>query len=151
MTIEISSDVYRYFYLSHDWWIGTATKNLTEEEINWKPPHGANTIRWLLQHVTEYLFHLKETIASGNHKNPFEPQRGEDAPIESVVNHLQSMYKDLISRLTSLSSQDLAKEQIDQKGKVSPLGEHVRITLDHCIGHLAQASLLRAMYKRRYQ
>ncbi|MHA2059316.1 MAG: DinB family protein [Candidatus Ranarchaeia archaeon] len=148
MKIELSSDVYRYFYLSHDWWIATATKNLTEEEINWQPPGKANTIRWLLQHVTKYLFHLMETSVGGNHKTPFEPQSGKNAPVESVVNHLQSMYKDLISQLTSLSTQDLLKEQIDQKEKVSPLGEHVRITLDHCIGHLAQVSLLRAMYKR---
>jgi hypothetical protein len=151
MTTDELAQIYRSFYHSHDIWIRKAIKNLTEEELSWKPPGGANTIRWILQHVTRYLFYLIESSLDGDRDIQFEPKGGEAASVEDVVFHVQSTFNEVVSRLTSLSTQDLLEEKVERSGKVSPLGEHFRKYLDHNIAHLGQITLLRAMYKRLHQ
>ncbi|MHA2406848.1 MAG: DinB family protein [Candidatus Ranarchaeia archaeon] len=143
--------LYGSFYHSHEIWIRKATNTLTKEELSWIPPGGANTIRWILQHVTRYLFYLIRSSLGGDREIQFEPKDGEDASLESVVSHLRSTFDEVVTQLTALTTQDLLEERVERSGKKSPLGEHFRKYLDHNIAHLGQVTLLRAMYKRMHQ
>ena len=140
-----------WFTDCHKWWINQASHKLTPAMLDWQPPGGAHTIRWLLQHISSYFFRLLHHSLDQNPSKVFTPKGGDHASVTEVIEELQSLIDQLVARFNDLSIADLESLREESSLGMIPLLEHIRIFFDHSIGHFGQIILLKAMYRRLHE
>jgi hypothetical protein len=130
-----------------------ATKDLSEKEIDWRPVESANSIRWILTHLSQQWNVEILRILRGD--SDYEP---EDWPADYVGNEsysLKKMMSDLqngrnavINGIEELNLADLETE-IPIWGSTRKLQNVLALYLSEIFHHEGQIAYLRGIMKRK--
>ncbi|MCB2171502.1 DinB family protein [archaeon] len=128
----------------------TQTANeITPEIMDWKPVNEANSIYWILVHMTRIAYLLIPQLLTGTY-NP----EGWDDDYEQQKHSLTELKEDLGKarvRVLSLLS-ELDEAQLDEKvmiwGSMRPLKEPIFFLLGELLHHNGQIAMLRGINKR---
>jgi len=128
----------------------TQTANeITPEIMDWKPVNEANSIYWILVHMTRIAYLLIPQLLTGTY-NP----EGWDDDYEQQKHSLTELKEDLGKarvRVLSLLS-ELDEAQLDEKvmiwGSMRPLKEPIFVLLGELLHHNGQIAMLRGINKR---
>ena len=128
----------------------TQTANeITPEIMDWKPVNEANSIYWILVHMTRIAYLLIPQLLTGTY-NP----EGWDDDYEQQKHSLTELKEDLGKarvRVLSLLS-ELDEAQLDEKvmiwGSMRPLKEPIFVLMGELLHHNGQIAMLRSINKR---
>jgi uncharacterized damage-inducible protein DinB len=128
----------------------TQTANeITPEIMEWKPVNEANSIHWILVHMTRIAYLLIPQLLTGTY-NP----EGWDEDYEQQKHSLTELKEDLgkarllvLSLLAALDEAQL-DEEIMIWGSMRPLKEPIFVLLGELIHHNGQIAMLRGINKR---
>jgi len=140
--------------------LDNATKELTEEQLDWKSCPEANTIRNILDHLFVEWYGSLPKITSGNTVLPDEDisvikqrilARGytgvKGKSIEQIKINLTEGKKYVYSELGKLNDEDLAKEITWFRGK-QPLSNYLMIFPAEILHHEGQIAAILGVKKR---
>ena len=128
----------------------TQTANeITPDIMDWKPVNEANSIYWILVHMTRIAYLLIPQLLTGTY-NP----EGWDDDYEQQKHSLTELKEDLGKarvRVLSLLS-ELDEAQLDEKvmiwGSMRPLKEPIFVLMGELLHHNGQIAMLRSINKR---
>lgn len=128
----------------------TQTANeITPEVMDWKPVNEANSIYWILVHMTRIAYLLIPQLLTGTY-NP----EGWDDDYEQQKHSLTELKEDLgkarVRVLSPLSELDEAQldEMIMIWGSMRPLKEPIFVLMGELLHHNGQIAMLRGINKR---
>jgi uncharacterized damage-inducible protein DinB len=128
--------------------LNNATKNLTEEQLDWKSCTEANTIRNLLGHLIGEWYGFVPKILSGNKDLEVEGYVGtEGKSLEEIKKDLSEGQKHLLAELAKVKDEDLAKEMDWFMGK-QPVGSYLMLGVSEIIHHEGQIAAILGVDKR---
>ena len=129
-----------------------ATKDLTEEQLDWKSCSEANTIRWILTHLNSEFFSFFPKIVKAD--KTYVP---EGWPADYVGNMSYSLDKimadygkgkeNVLKLLGGLEEQDLEKE-IDWFYGKQPMETYLMLAISEIIHHEGQVAAILGVEKR---
>lgn len=128
----------------------TQTANeITPDIMDWKPVNEANSIYWILVHMTRIAYLLIPQLLTGTY-NP----EGWDDDYEQQKHSLTELKEDIGKarvRVLSLLG-ELDEAQLDEKimiwGSMRPLKEPMFVLLGELLHHNGQIAMLRGINKR---
>lgn len=99
-----------------------ATKDLKETQMDWKSCTEANTIRWILTHLSQELHVYIPRILSGNREYkpegwPEDYVGNASYSLEKIMGDLEKGRDDLMKKLDKLTDESLAEEIEFWRGK----------------------------------
>jgi len=128
----------------------TQTANeITPDIMDWKPVNEANSIYWILVHMTRIAYLLIPQLLTGT----YNPERWDD-DYEQQKHSLTELKEDIGKarvRVLSLLG-ELDEAQLDEKimiwGSMRPLKEPIFVLLGELLHHNGQIAMLRGINKR---
>ncbi|MBW1858345.1 MAG: DinB family protein [Deltaproteobacteria bacterium] len=128
--------------------LNNATKDLTEEQLDWKSCSEANTIRNVLGHLMGEWYGFIPKILAGDKGLKTEGYSGtEGKSLEQIRNDLAEGQKHLLSELDKVKDEDLAKEMDWFMGKQPRLG-YLLMGVSEIIHHEGQIAAIRGLGNR---
>jgi len=129
-----------------------ATKDLKPEQLDWKSCPQANTIRWILTHLSSELHTFVPKIVSGD-KNytpkgwPKDYVGNTSYSLEKIKGDIQKGKKSLMQTLNKLKDKDLA-EPLDWFYGVQPKENYLMLAISEIIHHEGQIAAILGVEKR---
>jgi uncharacterized damage-inducible protein DinB len=129
-----------------------ATKDLKPEQLDWKSCPQANTIRWILTHLSSELHVFIPKIVSGD-KNytpkgwPEDYVGNTSYSLEKIKADLEKGKKNLMRTLNKLKDKDLA-EPLDWFYGVQPKENYLMLAISEIIHHEGQIAAILGVEKR---
>ena len=128
--------------------LGNATKNLTEEQLDWKSCSEANTVRNVLGHLIGEWYGFVPKIAAGNKDAEVEGYAGaEGKSVEELLKDIEAGKANLMKTLDGLSDEDLAKEMDWFMGK-QPVEQYLMMGVSEIHHHEGQIAAILGVEKR---
>ncbi len=128
--------------------LDNATKDLTEELLDWKSSSEANTIRNILGHLIGEWYGFIPKILAGDKDLEVEGYSGaEGKSLEQIISDLAEGKKHLLTELDKVKDEDLAKEMDWFMGKL-PVGNYLMIGVSEILHHEGQIAAIRGVDKR---
>lgn len=125
-----------------------ATKNITEEQLDWKSCSEANTIRNILGHLIGEWYGFVPKIAAGSKDAEVEGYAGtEGKSLEEIKADLEAGKANLMKTLDGISDEDLAKEMDWFMGK-QPKANYLMMGISEILHHEGQISAVLGVEKR---
>jgi len=128
------------------------TADLKEAQLDWKSCAEANTIRWILTHLTDEMFVFYPRVVKGD-----KSYRPEDWPDDYVGNSGYSLEKikgdlekgkaKLLEMLENLTPEDLT-EEMDWFRGVRPKGVYLILGVSEIFRHEGQIAAILGVEKR---
>lgn len=137
-------------------WLWSILNGITEEELDWKINEEANTVRWILGHLTWFeewacdaieetgLYLIKEQPSTSFQADTLEAMKERLTKAHEKYN---SLVKDLTPEQIRRPSQYLYNDY-DQKRAETDLKTILSIHCTHFFGHLYQIRMIRGTYSR---
>jgi len=130
-----------------------ATKDLSEKEIDWKPVESANSIRWILTHLSQQWNGGILGILRGD--PDYEPEDwpanyvgNESYSLKKITSDLQNGRNAVINGIEELSVAELEAE-ITIWGSTRKLQNVLALYLSEIFHHEGQIAYLRGIMKRK--
>ena len=128
--------------------LNNATKNLTEEQLDWKSCTEANTIRNILGHLIGEWYGFVPKIIAGDKDLEVEGYAGtENKSLEEIKKDLAEGQKHLVAELAKVKEENLAKEMEWFMGK-QPVGSYLMLGVSEIIHHEGQIAAILGVEKR---
>lgn len=128
--------------------LNNATKNLTEEQLDWKSCSEANTIRNVLGHLIGEWYGFVPKILAGDKNLEVEGYAGtEGKSLDEIKADLAEGQKHLVAELAKVKDEDLAKEMDWFMGKQT-VGSYLMLGVSEIIHHEGQIAAILGVEKR---
>ena len=128
--------------------INNATKDLTEEQLDWKSCSEANTIRNILGHLIGEWYGFIPKILAGDKDLEVKGYSGaEGKSPEEIMGDLAEGQKHLLAELGKVKEEDLAKEMDWFRGK-QPVGSYLMLGVSEILHHEGQIAAIRGVENR---
>lgn len=128
--------------------LNNATKNLTEEQLDWKSCSEANTIRNVLGHLIGEWYGFVPKILAGDKDLEVEGYAGtEGKSLDEIKADLAEGQKHLVAELAKVKDEDLAKEMDWFMGKQT-VGSYLMLGVSEIIHHEGQIAAILGVEKR---
>jgi len=129
-----------------------ATKDLKEEQLDWKSCKEANTIRWILTHMSQELHVYLPRILSGDkeYKPKGWPEDYVGNPsysLDKIIGDVEKGRDGLMKRLDKLTGKALAEEIDSWRGK-RKREYYLMILISEIIHHEGQIAAILGVEKR---
>ena len=129
-----------------------ATKDLKETQIDWKSCTEANTIRWILTHLSQELHVYIPRILSGNRE--YKPEGWPEDyvgnvsySLEKIMGDLEKGRDDLMKKLDKLTDESLAEEIEFWRGK-RKREYYLMLLISEIVHHEGQIAAILGVDKR---
>jgi len=128
--------------------LNNTTKDLTEEQLDWKSCSEANTIRNILGHlIGEWYGFIPKSLA-GDKDLEVEGYSGtEGKSLEQIISDLAEGQKHLLTELDKVNEEDLTKEMDWFMGKL-PVGSYLMLGVSEILHHEGQIAAIRGVENR---
>ncbi|MBA7631963.1 hypothetical protein ES703_39503 [subsurface metagenome] len=128
--------------------INNSTKDLTEEQLDWKSCSEANTIRNILGHLIGEWYGFIPKILAGDKDLEVKGYKGtEGKSLENIMSDLAEGQKHLLAELDKVKEEDLAKEMDWFRGK-QPVGSYLMLGVSEILHHEGQIAAIRGVENR---
>ncbi len=128
--------------------LDNTTKNITEDQLDWKSCTEANTIRNILGHLIGEWYSFIPKIAVGNKDAEVEGYAGADGKsVEEIKADYEAGKAQLMKVLDGISEEDLAKEMEWFMGKQSA-AHYLMLGVSEILHHEGQISAVLGVEKR---
>ncbi len=128
--------------------LNNATKDLTEEQLDWKSCSEANTIRNILGHLIGEWYGFVPKILAGDKDLEVEGYAGtEGKSLDEIKADLSEGQKHLVAELAKIKDEDLAKEMDWFMGKQT-VGSYLMLGVSEIIHHEGQIAAILGVEKR---
>ena len=128
--------------------LNNATKDLSEEQLDWKSCSEANTIRNILGHLIGEWYGFIPKILAGDKDLEVKGYSGtEGKSLEQIMSDLAEGQKHLLAELDKVKDEDLTKEMDWFRGK-QPVGNYLMIGVSEILHHEGQIAAIRGVEKR---
>jgi uncharacterized damage-inducible protein DinB len=128
--------------------LNNATKDLSEEQLDWKSCSEANTIRNILGHLIGEWYGFIPKILAGDKDLEVEGYSGtEGKSLEQIIADLTEGQKHLLTKLDKVKDEDLAKEMDWFMGKQS-VGSYLMLGVSEILHHEGQIAAIRGVENR---
>ena len=128
--------------------LNNATKNLTEEQLDWKSCSEANTVRSILGHLIGEWYGFIPKILAGDKDLEVEGDSGtEGKSLEQILIDLAQGQKHLLTELDTVEDEDLTKEMDWFMGK-QPVNSYLMLGISEIIHHEGQIAAIRGVENR---
>ena len=125
-----------------------ATKNITEEQLDWKSCSEANTIRNILGHLIGEWYGFIPKIASGSKDTEVAGYAGaEGKNVDEIKADYEAGKANLMKTLDGIKDEDLAKEMDWFMGKQS-MANYLMLGVSEILHHEGQISAVLGVEKR---
>ena len=122
--------------------LDNATKELTEEQLDWKSCSEANTIRNILGHLIGEWYGFIPKILAGDKDLEVEGYSGaEGKSLEQIKTDLAEGQKHLLAELDKVKDEDLTKEMDWFMGKL-PVGNYLMLGVSEILHHEGQIAAI---------
>src|SRR4030042_1255611 len=130
-----------------------ATKDLKPEQLDWKSCPQANTVRWILTHLSSELHAFVPKIVTGNKEYtpkgwPKDYGGNTSYSLEKIRGDIEVGKKNLVKTLNRLKDKDLA-EPLDWFYGVQPKENYLRLAISEIITHEGQIAAILGVEERR--
>ncbi len=128
--------------------LNNTTKDLTEEQLDWKSCSEANTIRNILGHlIGEWYGFIPKTLA-GDKDLEVEGYSGtEGKSLEQIISDLTEGQNHLLTELDKVNEEDLTKEMDWFMGKL-PAVSYLMLGVSEILHHEGQIAAIRGVENR---
>jgi uncharacterized damage-inducible protein DinB len=128
--------------------LDNATKNITEEQLDWKSCSEANTIRNILGHLIGEWYGFIPKIAAGSKDAEVEGYAGtEGKNVAEIKADIEAGKTQLMKVLDGISDEALAKEMDWFMGK-QPTANYLMMGISEILHHEGQISAVLGVEKR---
>ena len=128
--------------------LDNTTKNITEDQLDWKSCTEANTIRNILGHLIGEWYSFIPKIAAGNKDAEVEGYAGADGKsVEEIKADYEAGKVQLMKVLDGISEEDLSKEMEWFMGKQSA-AHYLMLGVSEILHHEGQISAVLGVEKR---
>ena len=132
--------------------LGRATKDLTEEQLDWQSCSEANTIRWVLTHMSSELHVFIPKILSGNKEYapegwPEDYVGNTSYSLEKILDDIEEGKAKLMTSLDGLKPDALAEEMDWFYGK-APKENYLMLAVSEILHHEGQIAAILGVEKR---
>jgi uncharacterized damage-inducible protein DinB len=129
-----------------------ATKDLTEEQLDWKSCAEANTIRWALTHLASEMFVFVPKIIKGDKEYkpegwPDDYVGNESYSLEKIRGDLEKGKAKFLKKLDNLTEEVLAEEMDWFYGK-KPKQAYLMLAISEILHHEGQIAAILGVEKR---
>jgi len=129
-----------------------ATKDLTEEQLDWKSCSEANTIRWVLTHINNELYTFIPKILKGDKEYtpegwPSDYVGNESYSLEKIMKDYAEGKEKVLKKLGKVTEETLTKEMDWFYGKV-PVENYLMLAVSEIIHHEGQIAAILGVEKR---
>ena len=125
-----------------------ATKNITEEQLDWKSCSEANTIRNILGHLIGEWYGFIPKIAAGSKDAEVAGYAGaEGKSVDEIKADYEAGKAQLMKVLDGISDEDLAKEMDGFMGK-QKVANYLMLGVSEILHHEGQISAVLGVEKR---
>ena len=129
-----------------------ATKDLTEEQLDWKSCPDANTIRWNLTHLASEMFVFVPKIIKGD--KTYKPEGwpddyvgNESYSLEKIRGDIEKGRTKFMKKLDGLTEEVLAEEMDWFYGKM-PKQAYLMLAISEILHHEGQIAAILGIEKR---
>ena len=128
--------------------LNNTTKDLTEEQLDWKSCSEANTIRNILGHlIGEWYGFIPKSLA-GDKDLEVEGYSGtEGKSLEQIMSDLAEGQNHLLTELDKVNEEDLTKEMDWFMGNL-PVGSYLMLGVSEILHHEGQIAAIRGVENR---
>ena len=128
--------------------LDNTTKNLSEEQLDWKSCSEANTVRNILGHLVGEWYGFIPKIAAGSKDAEVEGYAGtEGKSLEQIMADYEAGKGNLMKTLDGISDEDLAKEMEWFMGKQST-ANYLMLGVSEILHHEGQIAAILGVEKR---
>jgi len=128
--------------------LDNTTKNLSEEQLDWKSCSEANTVRNILGHLVGEWYGFIPKIAAGSKDAEVEGYAGtEGKSLEQIKADYEAGKANLMKTLDGISDEDLAKEMEWFMGKQST-ANYLMLGVSEILHHEGQIAAILGVEKR---
>jgi uncharacterized damage-inducible protein DinB len=129
--------------------LGSATKNLKPEQLDWKSCIQANTIRWILTHLSEELnVYLPKFLGEEQPKEwPKDYVGNPKYKMEKIMADIERGHRKLNAGLNKLTNERLAEPVEAWAGK-KPREAYIMIMVAEIVHHEGQVAAILGVEKR---
>lgn len=128
--------------------LDNTTKNLSEEQLDWKSCSEANTVRNILGHLVGEWYGFIPKIAAGSKDAEVEGYAGtEGKSLEQIKADYEAGKGNLMKTLDGISDEDLAKEMEWFMGKQST-ANYLMLGVSEILHHEGQIAAILGVEKR---
>jgi uncharacterized damage-inducible protein DinB len=128
--------------------LGNATKNITEEQLDWKSCSEANTIRNILGHLIGEWYGFIPKIAAGNKDAEVEGYAGtEGKNVAEIKADIEAGKTNLMKILDGISDEAIEKEMEWFMGK-QKIAHYLMMGISEILHHEGQISAVLGVEKR---
>ncbi len=128
--------------------LDNTTKNLSEEQLDWKSCSEANTIRNILGHLIGEWYGFVPKILAGDKDLEVEGYAGtEGKSLDEIKADLSEGQKHLVAELAKIKEEDLAKEMDWFMGKQT-VGSYLMLGISEITHHEGQIAAILGVEKR---
>ncbi|MCW4051116.1 MAG: DinB family protein [Candidatus Bathyarchaeota archaeon] len=129
-----------------------ATKDITDEQLDWRSCTEANTIRWILTHLSSELHAYIPKILKGDPSYKVEgwPEDyvgNTSYSLEKIMGDIQSGKEKLIKKLDKLTEEKLA-EELDWFFGKQPKKQYMMLFISEILHHEGQIAAILGVEKR---
>ncbi len=129
-----------------------ATKDLTEEQLDWKSCPEANTIRWNLTHLASEMFVFVPKIIKGDKEYkpegwPEDYVGNESYSLEKIMGDIEKGKAKFMKKLDNLTEEVLAEEMDWFYGK-KPKQAYLTLAISEILHHEGQIAAILGVEKR---
>jgi uncharacterized damage-inducible protein DinB len=130
-------------------WLGNATKGLKQEQLDWKSSEHANTIRWILTHLSEELNVELPKLMGGEVPGewPADYTGNTSYKLDKILGDIEAGKKKLYAGLEKLTDGQLL-EEVEAWGMKKPRGWFVDVMVAELIHHEGQIAAILGVEKR---
>jgi len=128
--------------------LDNTTKNVTEEQLDWKSCSEANTVRNIWGHLISEWYGLMPKIAAGDKDAEVEGYAGaEGKSLDEIKADYKAGKANLMKILDGISDEDLAKEMEWFYGK-QKIANYVMLGISEILHHEGQIAAVLGVEKR---
>ena len=128
--------------------LNNTTKDLTEEQLDWKSCSEANTIRNILGHlIGEWYGFIPKTLAGDKDLEVEGYSGAEGKSLEQIISDLAEGQNHLLTELDKVNEEDLTKEMDWFMGKL-PVVSYLMLGVSEILHHEGQIAAIRGVENR---
>ena len=130
--------------------LGSATKNLKVEQLDWKTCSQANTIRWILTHISEVLNVSLSKFLSGEAPPKGWPKDyvgNTGYKLDKIMTDIEKGKRRLYVGLNKLTNEKL-EEEVDAWAGKKPREYYIMLQVTEIIHHEGQIAAILGVEKR---
>ncbi len=128
--------------------LDNATKNITEEQLDWMSCSEANTIRSIMGHLIGEWYGFVPKIAAGDKDAEVPGYAGADGKsLDEIKADYEAGKAELMKILDGIKEEDLGKEMDWFMGK-QPMGQYLMLGVSEILHHEGQIAAILGVEKR---